>query len=41
MHSLYLGKEEAVSIGVWKDIYNFLEKCCDECEHVATPWKRS
>ncbi len=35
MHSLYLGKEDAVSIGVWKDIYNFLEKCCDECEHVA------
>lgn len=35
MHRLYLGEEDAVAIGVWKDIYNFLEKCCDECEHVA------
>jgi len=35
MRSLYLGEKDAVSIGVWKDIYNFLEKCCDECEHVA------
>ncbi len=35
MHSLYLGEKDAVAIGVWKDIYNFLEKCCDECEHIA------
>ncbi len=35
MHGLYAGEKDAVSIGVWKDIYNFLEKCCDECEHVA------
>jgi uncharacterized protein Yka (UPF0111/DUF47 family) len=35
MHGLYLGEKDAVAIGVWKDIYNFLEKCCDECEHVA------
>ena len=35
MHNLYLGEKDAVAIGVWKDIYNFLEKCCDECEHVA------
>lgn len=35
MHALYLGEKDAISIGVWKDIYNFLEKCCDECEHVA------
>lgn len=35
MRKLYLTEKDAVSIGVWKDIYNFLEKCCDECEHVA------
>ena len=35
MRNLYLTEKDAVSIGVWKDIYNFLEKCCDECEHVA------
>jgi predicted phosphate transport protein (TIGR00153 family) len=35
MHNLYVGEKDAVAIGVWKDIYNFLEKCCDECEHVA------
>lgn len=35
MHGLYLGEKDAVAIGVWKDIYNFLEKSCDECEHVA------
>jgi len=35
MRGLYLGEKDAVAIGVWKDIYNFLEKCCDECEHVA------
>jgi uncharacterized protein Yka (UPF0111/DUF47 family) len=35
MRKLYLGEKDAVTIGVWKDIYNFLEKCFDECEHVA------
>jgi uncharacterized protein Yka (UPF0111/DUF47 family) len=35
MHRLYVNEKDAVAIGVWKDIYNFLEKCCDECEHVA------
>lgn len=35
MHGLYAGEKDAVAISVWKDIYNFLEKCCDECEHVA------
>ena len=35
MRSLYVGEKDAVAIGVWKDIYNFLEKCCDECEHIA------
>jgi predicted phosphate transport protein (TIGR00153 family) len=35
MRKLYMTEKDAVLIGVWKDIYNFLEKCCDECEHVA------
>jgi uncharacterized protein Yka (UPF0111/DUF47 family) len=35
MYTLYHGENDAVAISVWKDIYNFLEKCCDECEHVA------
>jgi uncharacterized protein Yka (UPF0111/DUF47 family) len=35
IRGLYLGEKDAITIGIWKDIYNFLEVCCDECEHVA------
>ncbi len=35
MRSLYTGTAAYVELSAWKEIYDFLERCCDRCEHVA------
>lgn len=35
MHTLYTGTASAAELCAWKEIYDFLERCCDRCEHVA------
>lgn len=35
MHALYKGTASAAELCAWKEIYDFLERCCDRCEHVA------
>lgn len=32
---LYTETASPVEIAVWKDIFDAMEKCCDDCEHVA------
>ena len=36
MHTLYVEcRNNPVEIIIWSDIYNYLERCIDSCEHVA------
>ena len=35
MRKLHTEEEDPIQIIAWREIYNFLEKCCDACEHVA------
>lgn len=35
MRSLYTGTAAYAELSAWKEIYDFLERCCDRCEHVA------
>lgn len=35
MRALYTGTASAAELCAWKEIYDFLERCCDRCEHVA------
>lgn len=35
MHNLYTGTAAYTELSAWKEIYDFLERCCDRCEHVA------
>ncbi len=35
MRTLYTGTASAAELCAWKEIYDFLERCCDRCEHVA------
>jgi len=35
MRRLHTEGTDPLEIIAWREIYNFLEKCCDACEHVA------
>ena len=35
MRRLHIESKDAVEIIVWREIYEYLELCCDRCEHVA------
>ena len=35
MRTLYTGTAAYAELSAWKEIYDFLERCCDRCEHVA------
>lgn len=35
MRNLHTQVTDPLEIIAWREIYNFLEKCCDACEHVA------
>ena len=35
MRRLHTEVTDPLEIIAWREIYNFLEKCCDACEHVA------
>ena len=35
MRRLHTEVADPLEIIAWREIYNFLEKCCDACEHVA------
>lgn len=35
MRKLHMEETDPLEIIAWREIYNFLEKCCDACEHVA------
>ncbi len=35
MRKLHVEETDPLEIIAWREIYNFLEKCCDACEHVA------
>ncbi len=35
MRKLHTEVTDPLEIIAWREIYNFLEKCCDACEHVA------
>lgn len=35
MRKLHEECKDAIEIIAWREIYNYLEKCCDACEHVA------
>ncbi|MEG0893868.1 MAG: DUF47 family protein [Oscillospiraceae bacterium] len=35
LRRLHTGTRDALEIIAWREIYEFLEKCCDACEHVA------
>ena len=35
MRRLHTEVTDPLEILAWREIYNFLEKCCDACEHVA------
>ncbi len=35
MRKLHTEETDPLEIIAWREIYNFLEKCCDACEHVA------
>ena len=35
MRRLYTGGEDALIVIAWRDIYSYLERCMDACEHAA------
>lgn len=35
IHTLFTDGTDAVQVCAWKDIFDYLEACCDACEHVA------
>ena len=35
MRSLHAEVTDPIEIIAWREIYVYLEKCCDACEHVA------
>ncbi len=35
MRRLYTGGEDALTVIAWRDIYSYLERCMDACEHAA------
>ena len=35
MRKLHTEEEDPIQIIAWREIYSYLEKCCDACEHVA------
>ena len=35
MRRLHSEVTDPLEIIAWREIYNYLEKCCDACEHVA------
>ncbi len=35
MHRLFRDTTNGAELLIWKDIFEALEECCDECEHVA------
>ncbi|HAN20790.1 MAG: hypothetical protein A2Y15_03450 [Clostridiales bacterium GWF2_36_10] len=35
MHRLHTECQNTYEIVVWREVYEFLEKCCDACEHTA------
>ena len=35
MRTLYIGDEDALTVIAWRDIYSYLERCMDACEHAA------
>ena len=35
IRSLYVESEDPIRIIAWRDIYIYLERCADACEHVA------
>lgn len=35
MHTLHAESDSALEIIAWREIYTFMEKCADACEHVA------
>lgn len=35
MRRLHIESKDPVEIIVWREIYEYLEQCCDRCEHVA------
>lgn len=35
MKDLHTNETDPIKIIAWREIYNYFEKCCDACEHVA------
>ena len=35
MRALHTGKENPLTVIAWRDIYSYLERCMDACEHAA------
>ena len=35
MHSLHSEEKDVLAIIAWREIYSYLEKCADACEHAA------
>lgn len=35
MKELYQSEKDPVAIMIWRDIFNYMERCLDACEHVA------
>lgn len=35
MRELHTTSTDPIEIIVWREIYDYLEKCCDACEHIA------
>ena len=35
MYELHDGKTDVLEVIAWTDVYTYLEKCADTCEHIA------
>lgn len=35
IRGLFTDGSDAIQVCAWKDIFDYMEKCCDACEHVA------
>ena len=35
MHSLHSEEKDVLAVIAWREIYSYLEKCADACEHAA------
>ena len=35
MRALHTDGEDALTVIAWRDIYSYLERCMDACEHAA------